>query len=350
MNGLSVSGLCHSFGDRPVVSDLSIDVAPGEIVSLLGPSGCGKTTTLRLVAGLEPLQKGEIRLDGVLVGAPGVHVAPEKRKVGLVFQDFALFPHLTVAGNVAFGLRMPADQARDRTIELLRRVGLADHADHYPHVLSGGEQQRVALVRALAPAPRLMLMDEPFSGLDVRLRDQVREDTASLLAATGTAGLLVTHDPEEAMRLADRIAVMRDGRIVQIGSPDDLYDRPADASVARFFSETNTLPGRAGAGCVATPWGSLPVAGMGEGTAVEILVRPEALSVGPGVEGVPALVEAVRPLGASRLLRLRIDGVAVPWLARVSARVDVSPGSRVAVALEPAHVHVFPLTAASLPR
>jgi len=349
--GLSVAGLSHSFGDHPVVRDLSLDVAPGEIVSLLGPSGCGKTTTLRLVAGLEVVQRGEIRLGGDLVAGGGVHVEPERRGVGLVFQDFALFPHLTVAENVAFGLRQPRDAARSRAVDLLGRVGLADRAAHFPHHLSGGEQQRVALVRALAPAPRLMLMDEPFSGLDVRLRDQVREDTAALLAATGTATLLVTHDPEEAMRIADRIAVMRAGRIVQVGSPATLYDSPADASVARFFSETNSLRSRAGAGAAPTPWGPLPVsAAIAEGAAVDILVRPEALSIGTPDGGVRAVVAAVRPLGGTRLIRLRIEGMQEPWLARVPARVDVSPGEAVAVALDHAHVHVFAATEASLPR
>ncbi len=351
MNGLSVRSLSHSFGEQPVVRDLSIEVAPGEIVSLLGPSGCGKTTTLRLVAGLEIVQSGEIVLAGKVVAGPGVHVPPERRGVGLVFQDFALFPHLTLAANVGFGLRMPAAEARQRAVDMLRRVGLAELADHYPHQLSGGEQQRVALVRALAPAPRLMLLDEPFSGLDVRLRDQVREDTAALLASTGTAALLVTHDPEEAMRLADRIAVMRKGRIVQIGSPDELYDRPVDASVARFFSETNTLVGRATGQGVATPWGGLPApAGAGEGTAVEILVRPEALSIAREGGGVPAVVASVRPLGASRLLRLNIEGLPEPWLARVPSRLDVSPGIRVEVALDAAQVHVFPTAEPSLPR
>ena len=223
------------------MSDVALSVAAGEVLCLLGPSGCGKSTTLRLIAGIERPDRGEVAIDGVPVAAPGLSVPPEARGTGLMFQDFALFPHLTVAQNIAFGLSGPRAVRDARVAELLHRVDLPDYGPKAPHMLSGGEQQRVALARAVAPRPPVMLMDEPFSGLDNRLRDGIRDETLALLKEEGAAVLLVTHEPEEAMRMADQIALMRDGRIVQQGAPYNVYSAPVDRAAAAFFSAISTL-------------------------------------------------------------------------------------------------------------
>ncbi|WP_119422920.1 ABC transporter ATP-binding protein [Desertibaculum subflavum] len=346
---LSVEELSHAFEGRPVVREVSLAVAAGEIVCLLGPSGCGKTTTLRLVAGLESVQAGRIAIHGEAVADARFSLAPEKRGVGLVFQDFALFPHLSVAENVAFGLHGAAPERRGRAVAMLERIGLGAFADAYPHMLSGGEQQRVALARALAPGPKLMLMDEPFSGLDVRLRDHVRDTTLSLLAEAGTGTLMVTHDPEEAMRVGDRIAVMQEGRLIQIGSAEDLYDRPVSPFVARFFGETNAFTGRAAAGGVPTPWGMVALPpGIEPDTPVEVLVRPEGIAVDAKASGISALVLESRPLGPATLLRLSLPGLAAPWLARLPRHRSFAPGTSVSVRINPADTFVFPAGAVHL--
>jgi iron(III) transport system ATP-binding protein len=346
---LSIDRLSHAFEGRPVVRDVSLKVAAGEIVCLLGPSGCGKTTTLRLVAGLEPVQSGHIAIHGQVVADEKHSLPPEQRSVGLVFQDFALFPHLTVAQNVAFGLHASAAKRREVAVAMLERIGLGKYADAYPHMLSGGEQQRVALARALAPGPKLMLMDEPFSGLDVRLRDHVRETTLGLLGEAGTSTLLVTHDPEEAMRVGDRIAVMQDGRLIQVGSAEDLYDRPVSAFVTRFFGETNSFDGTAGEGAVSTPWGMVPLPpGISSGSPVEVVVRPEGVAVDAMASGISARVVETRLLGATTLMRVAIPGLPSPWLARLPRSKACAPGTSVAIRIDPAHTFVFPKEAVHL--
>ena len=278
---LEMTGIRHSFDELVAVEDVSLSVNPGEVVCLLGPSGCGKTTLLRVAAGLEELQHGRVELDGgVVAGGGGRAVPPERRNVGLMFQDSALFPHLTVLENVTFGLgSLPAAERRNRGRQLLRQLRITEFADSYPHVLSGGQQQRVALARALAPAPRLMLLDEPFSALDARLRDQIRDDTLHALKSSGAGTLLVTHDPEEAMFMADRIAIMKDGRLLQMGDPVDLYCRPADPFVVTFFGDVNRLEGVVEDGEVATPVGRIEATGLEEGSRAQVLIRPEALRV-----------------------------------------------------------------------
>ncbi|MBX9633471.1 MAG: ABC transporter ATP-binding protein, partial [Magnetospirillum sp.] len=305
--GLVLQDLTHFYDDHAVVKNVSLNVGPGELVCLLGPSGCGKTTTLRIAAGLEAARHGRVMLNGRLVSGDGIHLPPEDRQVGFLFQDYALFPHLNVTGNVEFGLSpLPKARRHERAMEMLTQVGMQDYADAWPHQLSGGQQQRVGLARALAPEPRLMLLDEPFSGLDKRLRDQIRDETLHVLKTTQVATLMVTHDPEEAMFMADRIAVMRGGRIIQLDSPAALYDRPADPFVASFFGEVNVFTVRAAGGMVSTPLGRFPAPGLGDGQLAEVLVRPEGISVTSDGNGI-AMVRTARLLGRSSLLHLRVE-------------------------------------------
>ncbi|MGQ0563595.1 MAG: ABC transporter ATP-binding protein [Gemmobacter sp.] len=276
---LEVAGLTRRFGGAPVVDDLSLTVAAGQVTCLLGPSGCGKSTTLRMIAGVERPDLGTVTIDGRAVSGPGLFVPPEARSVGLMFQDFALFPHLTVAQNVGFGLSGDKALRAARVAELLDRVNLSGFAASYPHALSGGEQQRVALARALAPRPRVMLMDEPFSGLDNRLRDGIRDTTLEILKDEGTAVLLVTHEPDEAMRMGDEIALMRKGRIVQRGSPYNIYNAPVDRASAAFFSDVNVIPGVSRGALTDTPFGSFLTPGHADGTRVDIVIRPQHLKI-----------------------------------------------------------------------
>ncbi len=334
----------HAYGSLAVLRGVDLTVAPGEIVCLLGASGCGKTTLLRLAAGLEPLQAGQIELGGQVIAEPGRDVPPERRGVGFVFQDYALFPHLTVAENVAFGLRFaPRGERGWRVMDALARVGLEAYHGAYPHMLSGGQQQRVALARALAPRPAVLLLDEAFASLDARLREQVRDDTLHVLQTSGIATLLVTHDSEEAMFMGDRIALMREGRILQIGPPEALYFGPVDRYVATFLGEVNRLPGRVREGRAETAIGSLP-AQMADGTPAEVLVRPEGLRLG-AEGGHPAEVEACRLLGATTLVHLAIpDGTG--GLLHLHARLPpgrrLARGEHVNVALDPERAFVFP--------
>ena len=273
---LDIRNLTCRFNDRAVVDDVSLSILPGQVTCLLGPSGCGKSTTLRIIAGVERQDAGEIWLDGAMIAGPGQNLPPERRAIGLMFQDFALFPHLSVADNVSFGLRgMSREEMRARVEDLLRQVDLLRYIDGYPHELSGGEQQRVALARALAPRPKVMLMDEPFSGLDNRLRDGIRDETLSLLKSEDTAVLLVTHEPEEAMRMADEIALMRSGQIVQRGAPYNVYTRPADREAVAFFSDTNIVRAEVNGALADTAFGRFLAPGVPDGTHVDIVFRPQ---------------------------------------------------------------------------
>ncbi|HBS50845.1 MAG TPA: Fe3+/spermidine/putrescine ABC transporter ATP-binding protein [Rhodobacteraceae bacterium] len=317
---LQIRNLVRHFEGRRVVDDVSLTIMPGRVTCLLGPSGCGKSTTLRMIAGVEMQDSGEILVDGNLICDTVFRVPPERREIGLMFQDFALFPHLSVADNVSFGLRSGTrEEKRARVVELLQRVDLMRFIDSYPHELSGGEQQRVALARSLAPRPRIMLMDEPFSGLDNRLRDGIRDETLTLLKEEDTAVLLVTHEPEEAMRMADEIALMRDGRIVQQGAPYNVYTRPIDRAVAAFFSDINTLRSEVNGALAETPFGQFLAPGFPDGSEVEIVFRPQHVRLdfdrggsGPlptAAEGVAArgVVERARFLGHESLVEFRMD-------------------------------------------
>jgi iron(III) transport system ATP-binding protein len=313
---LSLRHLDHAYEGVRVVDDVCLDVAPGEIVALLGPSGCGKSTTLRIAAGVERQDAGEVAIDGEVVSDARRHQPPEARSVGLVFQDFALFPHLTVGDNVAFGLERGE---RDRVADYLRRVGLAGYEPKYPHQLSGGEQQRVALARALAPRPRVMLMDEPFSGLDKRLRDEVRDEALSVLKSEGAGVLLVTHEPDEAMRMADRIALMREGAVVQTGAPYHIYNYPVDRRAAAFFSDINVIRSVARSRQTETPFGRFLAPGLADGEEVEIVIRPQHLKIDPDMgagaprpsaaNGAPARgrVERARFMGSDSLIEVRME-------------------------------------------
>ena len=351
---LGVHGVRHRYAQASAgsvaVDDVSFVMQQGEVLCLLGPSGCGKTTLLRVVAGLEELQQGELRFNGQTLAAQGMpHVPPEKRSVGLAFQESALFPHLSVLDNVTFGLKsLPPKQRRMRAIQLLDQLGMTAYADAFPHTLSGGQQQRVALARALAPSPQLMLLDEPFSSLDARLRDRIRDDTLHVLKQVGAGTLLVTHDPEEAMFMADRIVLMRDGRIVQIGTPQELYCHPLDPFVVTFFGEVNQLEGVVENGFVHTAIG--PVATkLAEGSRVQVLVRPEALRVVEIKSDVPhdhhSHVLIARLLGRSSLLHLcvhGIDGQEAHLHARVPGVFLPEEGQAVQVSLDPSQAFVFP--------
>ncbi len=346
--GVSFAGLLEfvsiskAFGQTAAVKDVSLKLHPGEIACLLGPSGCGKTTLLRIAAGIEKPDQGRLLFAGQEMAGPGRFVPPEKRKIGLMFQDFALFPHLSILENVAFGLKnLGREEARKIALHALERVGLATYAAQYPHHLSGGEQQRVALARAVVPRPQVMLMDEPFSGLDQRLRESVRAETLTLLRETRASCLLVTHDPVEAMGLADRIFLMRQGRLVQAGTPEDLYRQPADAAAARFFSDANEVKGRINGGQVETPLGRFPApAGTTSGRAL-VMIRPQGLGRAASGDGVEGLVTQTRFQGDDVRCTVQFNGLDEPMTALIGARFAPPKGETAWFKIDPSHVFVF---------
>jgi iron(III) transport system ATP-binding protein len=334
---IEVQGLCKAFGAQPVLRDVALQVAPGTVLALLGPSGCGKTTLLRTIAGLEAPDRGEVRVAGRLLAGDGVDVAPEDRRVGMVFQDWALFPHLSVTANVGYGLPGRAGRPRlrgrtgrgsghDRVEAALEMVGLAGLGDRSPGTLSGGQQQRVALARALAPRPSVLLLDEPFSNLDTVLRVEIRAEVHRLLSDLGITTVFVTHDQEEAFVLGDEVAVMRDGVIVQRAAPAELYAAPATPWVASFVGDANLVPGEASGGYAHTPVGRVGLADEVRGP-VQVLVRPEALTLAPG-EG--AQVDLVEFYGHDSVYEVILDA-GTRLRARVAASPSLTRGQRVAV-------------------
>ncbi|MFN3664476.1 ABC transporter ATP-binding protein [Yoonia sp.] len=349
---LAVSHLVKTYAGRRVVDDVSLNVMPGQVTCLLGPSGCGKSTTLRIIAGVDMQDSGTIHVDGNLICDTVHRVPPEARSIGLMFQDFALFPHLTVAQNVGFGLR--GRKENGRVTDLLKKVGMLRYLHDYPHQLSGGEQQRVALARALAPKPRIMLMDEPFSGLDDRLRDDIRDETLEILKSEGTAVLLVTHEPHEALRMADEIALMRDGRIVQRGSPYNIYNAPKDLQAAGFFSDINVIKGKVQGALTDTPFGQFLAPGVPDGTEVDIVIRPQHLKIdfdragrGPNPtpqDGTPArgVVQRARFIGASSLVEFRMDFDGSILRAAVPSVFLPKPGTPLWIMIRRDRCFVFP--------
>lgn len=329
-------------GSRRILDGITLEAPAGEVLCLLGPSGSGKTTLLRIAAGIERQTAGQVVLGGRTVSAPGLFVPPEHRGIGLMFQDFALFPHMTLLDNVRFGLRhQTGGESRKAACAALERVGLLHAAENYPHTLSGGEQQRVALVRALTPRPQVLLMDEPFSGLDSRLKDTVRDDTFRILKETRSTAVIVTHDAEEAMRMGDRIALLRDGRLVQTGTAEDLYRRPTDLFAAGFFSEINVFPGEVQGGRVVCALGTVARSPRSDGTKLTIAVRLNGLHVSETGEGVGARILSRRFLGSVDLLTLAIDGMAEPLRARVRPDRLGSGGRDVVVSVDPQDLFVF---------
>jgi iron(III) transport system ATP-binding protein len=329
---IELHDITKQFDDVEAVNRVSLDVTEGEIMVLLGPSGCGKTTLLRLIAGLETPDAGEVRLNGRVVAGRTTWVEPEARRVGFVFQDYALFPHLSVAENIVFGLRGWARDDRSiRIKELLALVGLPGLGSRMPHELSGGQQQRVALARALAPRPDVMLLDEPFSNLDAARRTQMRHDIREILLDAGVTTVFVTHDQEEALSLSDRVAVMFDGVIVQVGQPRQIYLHPNSPEVAAFVGEANFLPAQANGLQAECVLGSLPLSSSAVGP-VTLMIRPESLWLSSNSDGVPATVTRVEFFGHDQRIHLRLDSG-----ERLSARTDLqtgfSRGQTVAVSL-----------------
>jgi iron(III) transport system ATP-binding protein len=323
MQAIAVDTISKRFGEMPAVQDVTFSVEAGQILVLLGKSGCGKTTTLRLIAGLERPDSGSIRLKGEIMAGPLRFVAPEARQIGMVFQDYALFPHLTVAENIAFPLSHMQGAARKTRIEeMLAAVGLKGLGSRYPHQLSGGEQQRVALARALAPNPSVVLLDEPFSNLDATLRLETREEVRRILREAGATAIFVTHDQEEALSIADRVAVLRGGRLLQLAAPHDLYLRPVNREVALFMGEANFIAGQADGGTVRCALGDLWTLEKAQGS-VQIMIRPEMLRLDPDPQG-NARVEQIRFFGHDQMVRLSLaDGTSLQ--ARTWARADLRP-------------------------
>jgi iron(III) transport system ATP-binding protein len=351
--GMTFENVERRYGEHRALAGFSLDLKPSEIVCLLGPSGCGKTTLLRVASGIEKPSAGRVLINGIEVAGPSRFVPPEQRSVGLMFQDFALFPHLTVLENVAFGLKsLPREDASREAMALLTRVGLAHAAADYPYGLSGGQQQRVALARAIVPRPAVMLMDEPFSGLDVQLRDAMQEETLALLRETRATSLIVTHHPEEAMRLGDRIAVMAKGRLVQLGTAQDLYHYPKELFVARLFSEINEVTARVRGGRIETPVGPIPAPGIADGEPAILCLRERAIMVWPeGSPPPPARIHSgrvlpgrvlhVRFLGDVCLVEVAVQGFEAPLKVRSSEPDGLARGANVAVEIDPARALVF---------
>jgi len=301
---ISVDGVSVSFGETVALDGFSLDVPQGSLLALVGPSGCGKTTALRVIAGFEHPQSGTVRIRDKIVVGNGKNIPPEKRNVGMVFQDYALFPHVSVAENVGYGVR-GADRVQ-RVHDVLRLVGLEDHGLRFPHELSGGEQQRVALARALAPAPDVVLLDEPFSNLDAPQRERMRRELRRILKGAGATAVFVTHDQAEALAIADVLAVMSDGRIVQSGIPDDVYTEPVSPWVARFLGDAILLGGTVENGVVATVLGPIN-SGLPSGSPAQVMIRPEWLSPRVSAEGAGRVTDR-EFYGHDQLVEIELPG------------------------------------------
>lgn len=331
-------------GGRVVLDQFSLTLRPGEIVCLLGESGSGKSTALRVAAGIQPVHAGTVRINNEIVSSPTGTVPPDRRGVGLMFQDFALFPHLTVLQNTLFGVKKLGRRAALAQAQAaLRRVGLEDRVNDYPHMLSGGQQQRLALARSVAPRPSVLLLDEPFSSLDARLRETVREETLAVLRETHVTSLIVTHDPEEAMVLGDRIALLRHGRIAQIGTAAEIYRKPVDLNAARFFSPLSEIATTVTAGRAATPLGPVAAPDLPEGTPVTVAIRPAGgAQIARNGPGTPGRVVGKRDTIGIDICEVKVEGLETPLGIRQPADAGLSVGQDVYVTLNEEHVLVFP--------
>ena len=339
---LEIEHITCCFGGLAALDGVSLAVPRGEIVCLAGHSGCGKSTLLRAIAGIERPDRGRILLDGHEVSGPATHVEPEERNIGFMFQDYALFPHLSVTDNILFGLkRLSRNAARARCSEVIERLGITHLARRFPHMLSGGEQQRVALARALAPQPGILLMDEPFSNLDRGLRDGIRMETLALLRELGSTVIMVTHDPEEALASGDRVVLMRAGRVVQAGTGHDLYDRPVDAYAAEFFSTFNKVQGACWNGFLETPIGRFEAPGFADGHTATVYIRPQCLRLNCDGDGVDCTVVDCALMGEIEQIRLSVAAISEPLKIRSTERQRLRTGDKVRVSVEPERVFVF---------
>ncbi|SDG41296.1 ABC transporter ATP-binding protein [Pelagibacterium luteolum] len=336
---LSLKSVTRSFGSVMALNAVSFDIAKGEIVCLVGQSGCGKSTLLRVIAGVEEIDRGAVTLAGETVNGEGIFVEPEHRNVGFMFQDYALFPHLTARQNIGFGLNgMRRKDAVARVEDIIARLGIASLADRYPHQLSGGEQQRIALARALAPQPRVLLMDEPFSNLDRGLRDTIRRETIALLRALGTTAIIVTHDPEEALALGDKVVLMHKGKVIETGTGDAIYSFPQTAYAAAFFSQVNKIPARRSGDWLDCALGRFP-APCGSSGPLQVFIRPQALTFSD--TGAEARVSGRVLLGEIEEVTLDVDGLDEPVVMRTSARCGLDVGHSVRIGVDPKDVLVF---------
>lgn len=336
---LTINHVTRRFGSIAALDGVAFEVAHGEIACLVGHSGCGKSTLLRVIAGVEDIDGGSVVLDGRTVAGDGVFVEPEHRNVGFMFQDYALFPHLTARQNIAFGLkRLGRKEAAARADDVIARLGIGALADRYPHMLSGGEQQRIALARALAPQPHVLLMDEPFSNLDRGLRDTIRRETFSLLRALETTAIIVTHDPEEALAMGDKVVLMHEGKVIETGSGEAIYTAPRTAYAAAFFSRINTIAAHRSGDWLDSPIGRFP-APHGMSGPVQLYVRPQAIQLRE--DGTPARVSARVLLGEIEELTLEVAGLDEKLVMRSSARCGVEVGERVAIGVDRSDILVF---------
>ncbi|MFD1880899.1 ABC transporter ATP-binding protein [Paracoccus pacificus] len=340
---LELDRISRWLGGRQILSDITVSIPTGKISCLLGQSGCGKSTLLRLISGVDRPDGGRIRMDGQEIVGDGSFVEPESRNIGFMFQDYALFPHISVAANLAFGLRgMSKAEQQKRVNEVVDGIGIRHLVDRFPHSLSGGEQQRVALARALAPKPAVLLMDEPFSNLDQGLRERVRKETVETLRKLGTTAIIVTHDPQEALAVGDLIILMREGKIEQIGSPFDIYDHPVSPYAAEFMGPCNRLTGIFARGQIETPIGKFQAnLNLPDGALAVACIRPQALTIESAGDGIAARILAKSFLGESEQIDISVHPLAQPLRVHSHQRIPMAVGQQVSLHLNHAEIHVF---------